>query len=90
MLRNGKVEKVLSPGAYWITPKRTLLLCDVRPTPFQVPAQEMLTVDGLAVRVSLGGEYRVVDPALFVTVNRDAFGALMSNYAKFFVSPREN
>jgi len=58
VLRNSKVEKLLSP------------------TPFQVPAQEMLTVDGLAVRVSLGGEYRVVDPALFVTVNRDAFGAL--------------
>ena len=75
VLRGGQVEKVLNPGAYWITPKRILVVCDVRPTPFQVPAQELLTADGLAVRISLGGEYRITNPALFVTESSNAFGA---------------
>jgi regulator of protease activity HflC (stomatin/prohibitin superfamily) len=47
----------------------------MRPTPFQVAAQELLTFDGLTVRVSLGGEYRVPDPALFVITSSDAFAA---------------
>jgi regulator of protease activity HflC (stomatin/prohibitin superfamily) len=75
VLREGQVEKVLTPGAYWITPKQKLVLCDVRPTPFQVPAQELLTADGMAVRMSLGGEYRIANSAFFVTVSSDAFGA---------------
>jgi regulator of protease activity HflC (stomatin/prohibitin superfamily) len=75
VLREGNVEKTLSPGAYWITPKRRLILCDVRPTPFQVPSQELLTSDGMAVRISLGGEYRILNPASFVTESSDAFGA---------------
>jgi regulator of protease activity HflC (stomatin/prohibitin superfamily) len=59
VLRESKVEKVLEPGAYWMTPKRRLVLCDVRPTPFQVSAQELLTADGMGVRISLAGEYRI-------------------------------
>lgn len=74
VVRDGRVEKVLDPGAYWVTPKRRLLLVDVRPTPFQVPAQELLTTDGMAVRISLGGEYRVTSPSSFVTESSDAFG----------------
>jgi len=53
VLREGLAERVLHPGAYWITPKRRLILCDIRPTPFQVQGQESLTADGLAVRISL-------------------------------------
>jgi regulator of protease activity HflC (stomatin/prohibitin superfamily) len=73
VLRESKVEKVLEPGAYWITPKRRLVLCDVRPVPFQVSAQELLTADGMGIRVSLAGEYRVVSPALFVSESSDSF-----------------
>ena len=75
LINGGQVEKVLSPGIHWITPKHTLLICDMRSKPFQVPGQELLTSDGMAVRVSLGGEYRIVDPALFVKESSDAFGA---------------
>lgn len=73
LLRENRVEKVLDPGAYWITPKRRLVLCDVRPTPFQVSSQELLTSDGMGVRVSLAGEYRVANPAFFATESSDAF-----------------
>lgn len=79
MLQGGQLEKVLIPGAYWITPKQTLLLCDVRPTPFQVSAQvsalELLTSDGMGVRMSLGGEYRITNPTPFLVESSDAFGA---------------
>jgi len=75
VLREGTVEKVLSLGAYWITPLRRLILCDVRPTPFQVPSQELLTAAGMAARVSLAGEYRIINPASFVIESTDAFGA---------------
>jgi regulator of protease activity HflC (stomatin/prohibitin superfamily) len=67
------LKKYWEPGAYWITPKRRLVLCDVRPTPFQVSAQELLTADGMGVRISLAGDYRVVSPALFVSESSDAF-----------------
>jgi hypothetical protein len=51
------------------------MLCDMRPKPFQVLSQELLTVDGMGLRMSLGGEQRIIDPALFVTESSDAFGA---------------
>jgi regulator of protease activity HflC (stomatin/prohibitin superfamily) len=48
----------------------------MRPTPFQVLAQELLTADRMSVRISLGGEYRVTAPESFLTQSSDAFGAL--------------
>lgn len=70
-----QVEKTLEPGAHWISNKRTLLLCDMRATPFQVPVAELLTADGMSVRVSLAGEYRIANPSSFVTESSDAFAA---------------
>ena len=75
VLRENKVETTLEPGVYWIAPKRRLILCDIRPTPFQVSAQELLTADGMGVRVSLAGEYRVTNPALFASQSSDSFAA---------------
>lgn len=75
VLREGRVERILSPGAHWIRPKQTLVVCDVRPTPFQVLGQELLTLDGMGVRVSVSGEYRVADPARFVSESSDSFAS---------------
>jgi len=52
-----------------------MIVCDVRPTPFQVAGQELLTVDGMGVQVSLAGEYRVANPAYFITESSDAFAS---------------
>jgi regulator of protease activity HflC (stomatin/prohibitin superfamily) len=51
------------------------MVCDTRPGPFQIEGQESLTADGLAVRVSVNGEFRIVDPAAFVTASGDSFRA---------------
>lgn len=72
VLRGGRVERIVGPGAYWITPSRKLAVCDVRPVPFQLHAQELLTAERLAVRISLGGEYRISDPALYVMQSADS------------------
>jgi regulator of protease activity HflC (stomatin/prohibitin superfamily) len=76
LLHGERVEKVLQPGTYWIMPNRTLMLCDMRSKPFQIQAQELLTADGMGVRISLGGEYRVNAPESFLVQSSDAFGAL--------------
>ncbi len=73
---DGRVERVLGPGSHWVSSKKSVFLCDVRPSPFEVPAQELLSADGVAVRVSLAGEYRIVDPACFVTESSDFFGTV--------------
>jgi SPFH domain / Band 7 family len=39
-----------------------------------VQSQELMTGDGMGVRISLGGEYRVVNPTSFATESSDAFG----------------
>jgi regulator of protease activity HflC (stomatin/prohibitin superfamily) len=75
ILRGERVLRTVGPGSYWITPKCTLALCDARSKPFQLAGIECIANDGLAVRVSLGGEYRVSDPARFVSESSDAFGA---------------
>jgi regulator of protease activity HflC (stomatin/prohibitin superfamily) len=76
ILLGGQAERVVGPGAYWISSKRTLVLCDMRAKPFQIPSQELVTADGVGVRISLGGEYSISDPLAFITESSDAFGAL--------------
>jgi hypothetical protein len=76
ILESGRAERVVGPGGYWISSKRALVLCDMRARPFQIPSQDLLDVDGEAVRISLGGEYKVSDPLTFIAESSDAFGAL--------------
>ena len=76
VLLGNKVERIVGPGSHWITPKRTLVVCDVRPVPFQVANQQVLAADDMHLRISLGGEYIVTDPAKFVSQNSNSFDAL--------------
>jgi regulator of protease activity HflC (stomatin/prohibitin superfamily) len=71
-----KVERLVGQGSHWITPKRTLIVCDVRPVPFQVANQQVQAADGMQLRVSLGGEYLITDAAKFVAQNSSSFDAL--------------
>ena len=63
----GRFHAVLDPGQYWIwTPTRVLTKVDTRPRIAAVPGQEVLTADGIAVKLSLVASYRVSDPILAV------------------------
>ncbi len=76
ILRGSKVRRLVGPGAYWVSPHHTLAVCDMRLRPFQVHGQELMTADGMGLRVSLGGEYRVDDSARFLSESSDAFGTV--------------
>lgn len=62
LYRNGRLTEVLAPGVYWSTARRQIVPVDVRKQLHQVPGQEILTSDGIAVKVSAALEYAVTDP----------------------------
>lgn len=76
VMRGAKVHKVTGPGVFWLFGRDSLVVCDMRLRPFQVHGQELIAADGMGVRVSLGGEYRVDDPARFASESSDAFGTV--------------
>src|SRR4029079_6718472 len=67
----GRFQKVLEPGQYsiWST-ARAITKLGWRPRLASVPGQEALTADGIAVKVSLVAQYRIVDPV--VSINQQA------------------
>ena len=61
--RDGRFERELGPGRQRLARRRRRhVLVVVRPRLFVVPSQEVLTADGLSVRVSLTVASRVTDP----------------------------
>lgn len=61
--RDGRFERELGPGRQRLARRRRRhVLVVVRPRLFVVPSQEVLTSDGLSVRVSLTVASRVTDP----------------------------
>lgn len=67
----GRLVGTIGPGKvrYWRR-RTTLVVLDLRPQLLTVPAQEVLTSDGVPVKVSVVAQWRVVDPARFVTEAR--------------------
>lgn len=66
------VDRVLEPGTHWISPKRTIFLCDTRPKPFQLNSQDVQVSSDAWIRVSMNGATRIVDPARYVTASTDS------------------
>lgn len=64
--RDGRFERVLEPGRHRYSPRRTShVTVDVRPQLVQVPGQEVLTRDGVSIRVSATASWRVADPVAY-------------------------
>ena len=64
---NGRFRGVLNPGRYWIYRRNTTVRkIDVRPKVVSVPGQEVLSADGVSLKVSLAATYEVTDPHLAV------------------------
>ena len=74
-LLNDKPERVVPPGTYWVTPKRDILTCDTRSTSYKVQPEDFLTSDNFGLRISLTGQYRIVDPTAFLTASSNATSA---------------
>ncbi|MBY0456626.1 MAG: slipin family protein [Gemmataceae bacterium] len=66
LYREGRMERVLTPGRYTFGASEPVEVAKVslRETSHVVPGQGLLTADKVEVRVTLVAQYRVTDPAL--------------------------
>ena len=59
----GKFETILEPGQYWYFPFFThIQKVDIRPCFVSITGQEVLSSDGVTLKVSLAAKYEIVDP----------------------------
>lgn len=60
----GRFERILGPGAYWHMPYFTSIKkIDARRRFVSIPGQEVLSADGVSIKVSMAACYTVADPA---------------------------
>jgi regulator of protease activity HflC (stomatin/prohibitin superfamily) len=63
---DGRLERVLEPGRHRYRPRRTrLVTVDLRPSLLSVPGQELITADGVTVRVTVTAQWKVGDPVAY-------------------------
>ena len=75
--RQGRMVGLLDVGTHVaLRPYTEIRLLDGRPTSITVPGQEILTSDGVALRVSLTARYVVADPVAAVTGDQNYVSAL--------------
>ncbi len=85
--RQGRLIGLLNTGTHVaIRPFAEIQVIDGRPTAITVPGQEILTADGVALRVSLAARYVVADAVTAVTADQSYAGAL---YAALHAGLRE-
>jgi regulator of protease activity HflC (stomatin/prohibitin superfamily) len=78
--RGGKLVGLLSTGTHYaIKPLSEIQLLDIRPTLLTVPGQEILTADGVALRISLTARYVIVDPVAAMTNDQSWLAALYAS-----------
>jgi regulator of protease activity HflC (stomatin/prohibitin superfamily) len=63
----GRLTEVAGPGRYVLRPGVTVQTVDLRERVLTVAGQEVLTSDGLGLRVSVAARFSVADPRLAVT-----------------------
>jgi regulator of protease activity HflC (stomatin/prohibitin superfamily) len=80
LYEDGRLVQVLNAGRYrlWrrpFGPRRTVTRVDLRRQTVIVPGQEMLTADGITLRLSVAAEYRIADPAIALHTVQNVHGA---------------
>lgn len=61
--KNGTFERLVEPGRYWIwRPTTTIQTIDVRADFSNISGQELVTSDGITVKISLAVQQRLADP----------------------------
>jgi regulator of protease activity HflC (stomatin/prohibitin superfamily) len=76
LFSKGVVEKVLDPGPHWITISKSITVIDIRLQTLNVAGQEILTADGLSLKISLAGEYQIGNPERFLLASISATSTL--------------
>jgi regulator of protease activity HflC (stomatin/prohibitin superfamily) len=69
--RKGRYIGTLGPGQYWIFPKSSSIVpVDTRPEFITIQGQDVLSADGVTLKISLAAQFQVADP--HVAVNKNA------------------
>lgn len=74
----GRFQKVLLPGRYWVGlwGKNYIRKVDIRPQYITVPGQSILTKDGVGLKISLSAVYEIADPIAAINQVSDYYQAL--------------
>jgi regulator of protease activity HflC (stomatin/prohibitin superfamily) len=74
---NGRFSGIVEPGAYRLLRRNSRIeKVDIRPETLAVPGQEVITSDGVSIRISLAAEYAIVDPAVAINKHQSYYSAL--------------
>ena len=74
---SGRFRSVLEPGPYWYMPYfTTIKKLDLRPRFVSITGQEVLSSDGVTLKVSLAANFEIVDPDVAVNQVQDFENAL--------------
>jgi regulator of protease activity HflC (stomatin/prohibitin superfamily) len=75
--KKGRYAATLDPGQYWVSSLSTLVVpVDVRSEFVTIPGQDLLSADGVTVKISLAAEFQVVDTNLAVNKTANFRGNL--------------
>lgn len=73
----GKLVGVIESGAYWYIPMNTTIYkLDIRPRYVAVAGQEVLSSDGVTIKVSIAANYEIADPIMAINKIQDYQQAL--------------
>jgi regulator of protease activity HflC (stomatin/prohibitin superfamily) len=73
----GKLDGVIERGVYWYLPMNTTIVkVDERPRFVAVAGQEVLSSDGVTLKVSIAANYEITDPITAINKNQDYQQAL--------------
>jgi regulator of protease activity HflC (stomatin/prohibitin superfamily) len=76
---DGHFRGLIGPGAHWVfKPTTSIYAIDTRVSLLSAPGQEIVTSDGISIKLSLAVQYRVVDPVVAVNEVQDYLGATYS------------
>lgn len=68
--RKGRFVETLQPGAHWkLFGSTSIVPVDIRPEFVTIPGQDVLSADGVTVKVSLAAEYQVNDANVAINKN---------------------
>lgn len=68
--RRGRYVATLDPGAYWVVSTfATILPVDVRAEFITIQGQDVLSADGVTLKISLAAEFEISDPNIAVNKN---------------------
>jgi regulator of protease activity HflC (stomatin/prohibitin superfamily) len=73
----GRYTATLGPGQYWIfSAFSTVVPVDVRPEFLTIQGQDVLSMDGVTLKVSLAAEFQIADPNVAVNKNANSKNSL--------------